>query len=123
MFGSPSSATSLRHPYRGPRHDLHAAAHRFLKEWGFFTRSETGLKPENVFLEPTLLNKLHRIGSLGCSAFVDDLPEVLAESSFPNGVQKVLFDPNNAHPRAGLIHVTSWAACADRLLAPRKVAA
>ena len=83
----------VAHPYRGPRHDLHAAAHRFLKEWGFFARSETGLKPENVFLEPTLLNKLHRIGSLGCSAFVDDLPGSAGRVIVPKRCAKGVIRP------------------------------
>jgi hypothetical protein len=105
-----------RHPYRGERHDLHAAAHDFLESHGFYAR-DTGLSPDRVFLEPTLSGKLARVGSLGCAAFVDDLPEVLAEPGFPPGVRKVLFDPAGAHARpAAVARVTSWQECGDFLL-------
>jgi hypothetical protein len=112
-----------RHPYRGTCCDLHVSAHLFLEARGFFATSETGLSPTDVFLEPTLAGKLDRIGSLGCNAFVDDLPEVLAEPLFPSEVRKVLFDPDHAHAAAGLMRVTSWAECGDRLLVQREAAA
>jgi len=100
-----------RYPYRGERHDLHAAAHTFLEAHGFFT-SDTGLSPESVYLELTLPDKLAKIGLLGCAAFVDDLPELLAEPAFPAGVRKVLFDAVGAHPTTPeYIRVTSWNEC------------
>lgn len=106
-----------RHPYRGPRHDLHAAANRFLQSHGFFDSGRTGLSADGVFLESTLAAKLGRIGSLGCAAFVDDLPEVLAEPAFPAGVRKVLFDPGaNRVVDPTIARVTSWAGCANYLL-------
>ncbi len=112
-----------RHPYRGEKHDLHAAAHAFLETHGFYA-SDTGLSPDRVFLEPTLAAKLSRVGALRCSAFVDDLPEVLSEAAFPAIVQKVLFDPANAHadhPNIG--RVTSWMQCGDMLLRARRACA
>lgn len=110
-----------RYPYRGEPHDLHAAAHRFLEVHGFFRTGDTGLSPADVYLEPTLSEKLRRIGSLRCVAFVDDLPELLAEPSFPADVRKVLFDPADVHPDGGgYTRVTSWADCAEVLLAERE---
>lgn len=113
-----------RHPYRGEQYDLHAAAHAFLESKGFYETGDTGLAPESVYFEQSLPAKIGRIGELGCSAFVDDLPEVLAEPGFPPGVRKVLFDPANAHVgAAGLARVDSWIACAELLLAKWKVSA
>jgi len=112
-----------RHPYRGEKHDLHEAAHAFLDTHGFYT-STGGLSPDRVFLEPTLSLKLARIGSLRCSSFVDDLPEVLREAAFPGAVRRILFDPANAHsddPR--FTRVTSWAECGDSLLTMRRASA
>lgn len=110
-----------KHPYRGEKHDLHAAALHFLEAHGFY---DLGLSRDRVFLELTLADKLARVGSLRCAAFVDDLPEVLGEAAFPARVRKVLFDPANAHPAVEtLTRVTSWHACADLLFAPREVAA
>lgn len=110
-----------RHPYRGEAHDLHAAAHTFLEAHSFYDTRDTGLSPDDVFLELTLAEKLRRVGVLGCAAFVDDLPELLAEPAFPAGVHKVLFDPADVHPTGlGYTRVTSWPACAEVLLAPRE---
>lgn len=110
-----------RLPFRGEQYDLHAAAHKFLETHGFYRTSDTGLSRDDVFFEPTLPKKLHRIGMLGCSAFVDDLPELLAEPAFPSGVQKVLFDPADVHPDgSGYTRVSTWQACVDVLLAERE---
>ena len=106
-----------KHPYLGPKYDLHEAAHAFLKTHGFYETSDTGLSHESVFLELTKQAKLDRIGSLGCDAFVDDLPEFLAESSFPVKPRKVLFDPADAIPeRSDYRRATSWAEVSRILL-------
>jgi len=110
-----------KHPYRGEKHDLHRAAHRFLETHGLY---DLGLSRDRVFLELTLAEKLARIGSLRCSTFVDDLPEVLSERAFPVGVQKVLFDPANAHAaHSDGSRVTSWIQCGDVLLTARRMSA
>jgi hypothetical protein len=36
-----------------------------------------------VFLEPTKADKLTRIATLGCTHFIDDLPEFLSDPGFP----------------------------------------
>lgn len=84
-----------RHPYRGEAHDLHAAARLFLNRHGLFDTTTTGLSDENVFLELTKEAKLARIAAAGCTHFVDDLPELLAEAAFPAGVSRILFDPDD----------------------------
>jgi FMN phosphatase YigB (HAD superfamily) len=104
-----------RYPYRGDRHDLHAAAHAFLHSHGFYS-SDSGLSPDRVYLEATLAAKLSRVQALRCSVFVDDLPEVLQDSGFPSGVRKVLFDPMSIHfELPSRDRVTSWEEC-SRLL-------
>jgi hypothetical protein len=85
-----------KHPFRGEKHDLHAAARRFLVVHGFLGE-ETGLGDENVYLELTKEAKLARIASSGCTHFVDDLPELLAVPEFPAGVARYLFDPAEQH--------------------------
>jgi hypothetical protein len=99
-----------RHPYLGPKHDLHAAAHTFLTAHGFYDTARTGLTSETVYLELTLKEKLERIRSLGCDAFVDDLPELLAEPAFPSSAKKVLFDPAGTNPdHSDYARASSWA--------------
>jgi hypothetical protein len=87
-----------RHPYLGEKHDLHAAAHEFLRQHGFYHTSTTGLAPDRVFLELTKDAKLARIGSAGCDWFIDDLPELLLEEQFPTAVERILFDPAGQYP-------------------------
>lgn len=87
-----------RHPYLGPKYDLHQAALDWLEKNGFFATEGIGLPRGQVFLELTKQQKLERIRSLGCTHFIDDLPEFLAEPSFPPGVQQLLFDPKDEYP-------------------------
>jgi hypothetical protein len=99
-----------KRPYLGPAHDLHGAAHGWLKAHGFYDTFRTGLAPDTVYLELTKQAKLDRIGALGCDYFIDDLPEFLAEPSFPPQPRKVLFDPADACPdNADYRRVRSWA--------------
>ena len=104
-----------RHPFRGPRHDLHAAALGWLEAHGMF--DEVGLPCEHVFFELTKEEKLARIAALGCSHFVDDLPEFLEEAAFPSEPTRLLFDPASAH-QANTRHLRceSWSAITTLLL-------
>ena len=98
-----------RFPYLGPRHDLHAAARDFLARHGFHDADGIALPPDRVFLEETKEAKLRRIAQLGCTSFIDDLPEVLDDPLFPPGVRRVLFDPGTLHrPPAGIGAAASW---------------
>jgi hypothetical protein len=103
-----------RHPYLGPRYDLHAAAREFLCEKGICD----GLIPsERVHFELTLPEKLSRIAALGCSHFIDDLPELLTEENFPPNVEKLLFDPNGqCAADARYERFTAWDELTERLL-------
>lgn len=99
-----------RHPFRGPKHDLHQAAWSWLEDRGFFDASAGGLDRSQVFFELTKEDKLARIGRCGCQSFVDDLPEFLAEPSFPSETEPVLFDPEDVHVDANHKRALSWAA-------------
>lgn len=91
-----------RYPYLGEKYDLHAAARAWLEQHG--------LAYVPTFLELTKAEKLERIGRLGCTHFIDDLPEFLTEAAFPTGVERILFDPNDSYePDARLRKMTSWA--------------
>lgn len=85
------------YPYLGPRYDLHQSARSWLREQGFYRPGL--LKEENVFLEQSKAEKLRRIARLGCTHFVDDLPEFLDEPAFPAGTKKMLFAPEGETPQ------------------------
>ena len=96
-----------RHPFIGPRYDLHQAAREWVKHYDFY--EQTGISPERVYFELSKQEKLNRIGQQGCDFFIDDLPEFLAEQDFPPGVKRILFDPNSRYPmECRFERVTSW---------------
>ncbi len=98
-----------RHPYMGPGYDLHQAAYRWLEQYGFFDSGNIGLAREHVFFELTKKEKICRIKKLGCTHFIDDLPEFLSEPTFPGNVICILFDPNRNHINGhSLQRVSSW---------------
>lgn len=84
-----------RTPYEGEDYDLHKAAGEWLALNGFFVPA-TGLTEDRVFWELTRQEKLARIRVAACTLFIDDLPEIFSDASFPEGVERVLFDPNHA---------------------------
>ena len=107
-------------PYLGPPYDLHAAAREWLAGAGF-AGDDAPVPEERVHFETTKEAKLARIGQAGCSHFIDDLPEFLAEHAFPDGVVKVLFDPHGraaAEAPPGAEVVRSWGEASELLLDP-----
>jgi len=98
-----------RFPYLGPRHDLHAAARDWLMRHGFHEPAGIGLPVERVFFEETKEAKLARVTAVGCTHFIDDLPELLAHPLFPAQVRRILFDPHAAAPLpAGTARLSAW---------------
>ena len=80
-----------RAPYLGKDHNLRLAARNWLEENGFFDEQGLGWSPDQVFFESTKAEKVARITTLGCTHYVDDLPEVL--ETLPDMITKVLFSP------------------------------
>lgn len=99
-----------RYPFLGPAYDLHQAAQAWLERNGFYDLAKIGLGRQHVYFELTKAAKLARIASAGCTLFIDDLPEFLAEPDFPAHVERLLFAPTQ--PTAAPLpfqHATSWA--------------
>jgi hypothetical protein len=106
-----------RHPYRGPAHDLHAAARGFLAEQAIVGDAPGALSWDRVIFEETLIGKLRAIASTCCTQFVDDLPEFLGHPDFPEGVGRVLFDPHGHYrDETRFQRATSWAEVAALVL-------
>jgi hypothetical protein len=83
-----------RHPYRGPRYDLHEAGLRWLYAKGFLDEVKSGISSRQVYFELTKEEKIQRIVSLKCTHFIDDLPEILLAVGIPDNIKKILFDPS-----------------------------
>lgn len=105
-----------RQPVRGPAFDLHEAARNWLRQHGLVDAPDAALVANRVFFEETKQAKLERIARMGCTHFIDDLPEFLAEPGFPPSVERILFDARGLHahdPR--FRRVTSWHGIMDVL--------
>jgi len=81
-------------PYQGPAYDLHQAARQWLTAQGFFSPMGLNWTPDQVFFEVTKQAKVDRLVALGCSHYIDDLPEIL--EMLPATVQPILFAPGGA---------------------------
>ena len=84
-----------RYPFKGPQHDLHAAATGWIDGT---LRAATGKDAvQAVYFEPTKGAKIARIADCGCDYFIDDLPEILRMPGFPPQTVRLLFDPEGNH--------------------------
>lgn len=98
-----------RHPYQGPKSDLHAAARRWLRKNLITDKGKPALEEGRVFFECSKEDKLRRIAQQGCTHFVDDLPEFLLDPAFPGQVDRILFDPEGCHAGSPHFHIArSW---------------
>jgi hypothetical protein len=104
----------------GPPYDLHASARGFL-EARRLIGGGTGLRPEHLFFELTMEDKVARALALGCEAFVDDLPEILEMPAIRDNMRPILFDPEEHFAAIDgaavrLERYTSWPAIGVALL-------
>jgi hypothetical protein len=93
-------------PFKGPAYDLHAAARDWLTLQGFFSPEGLGWSQEQVFFEPTKERKVQRIVALGCTHYVDDLPEILA--MLPETIKRILYAPTAASDWDGGPVMKTW---------------
>ncbi len=108
-----------RHPLRGPKHDMHAAARGFLVAHGLIGGDTAAIDPAHVYFELTKEEKVARAALLGVDVFIDDLPEILALPGFPQGMRKILFDPDGqfrGEPAGKFDRRRSWAAISADLV-------
>ena len=98
------------------RVNLRDAATDWMASHGFFDDDGFGLSKESVFFEPTRKEKVARIKALGCTHFIDDLPEVFLEGGFPDNVECCLFNPNGNLPPGPYTHYTTWQTLLEDLL-------
>ena len=97
--------------------DLRIAALGWLHTRGLVSSSPGLVHADDVYFEDTRPAKCRRIAALDCDVFVDDLPEVFEEESFPEGVQRILFqsDPVDQVPQDVVI-ARSWKDVADAVV-------
>lgn len=98
-----------RHPFIGPKYDLHAAAREWIET---HLRDAAGpfLPPENLFFELTKPEKAARIGARRCGWFIDDLPEILTAPEFPRETVPILFAPEGGTAEGVETTLSDWGA-------------
>ena len=97
-----------RHPFIGPKYDLHQAA-RLWVEHHLKDGPRPLVRAEDVHFELTKEEKLRRIEAVRCDYYIDDLPEILLAKEFPSETRRILFDPDAHHDdAASLVRVRSW---------------
>ena len=102
-------------PVAGQPFNLHAAARSWLSSHGVASALEEG-----VYFEGQRAGKLARIKSLGCTHFIDDLPEFLTEENFPLGVERLLFDPGrSSSPDRRYHQFQSWRQISEYFCQPK----
>ena len=93
-------------PYKGPAYDLHQAALNWLEKYGFFNPDVLNWRRHQVFFEESKQAKARRIQALGCTHYIDDLPDIL--EMLPSSIQTILYDPNQCHSAERSFHLTHW---------------
>ena len=78
-------------PYLGPKYDLHDSAMKWLERNNFFSADGLRMSKDNVYFELTKESKINRIEILGCTHYVDDLPEILMLLN--NNIKKIHYNP------------------------------
>jgi hypothetical protein len=97
-----------RHPFIGPRYDLHQAALDWVRD-SLCDESGPLVSPGQIYFELTKDAKLERISQTRCDYFIDDLPEILLASGFPVSTQRILFDPEGLNREAAtIVPMPSW---------------
>ncbi|XGB40475.1 MAG: hypothetical protein LVT47_07655 [Cyanobacteria bacterium LVE1205-1] len=83
-----------RTPYQGTAYESTPGGPPMAHCPGLFLPGWVELGPDQVFFEVTKQEKVNRIVTLGCSHYIDDLPEIL--EMLPDPVQPILFAPGGA---------------------------
>lgn len=95
-----------RKPYKGPEYDLHKAAWTWLEKHNFFNEKGTNWEKKQVYFEETKEAKIKRIKDLGCTHYIDDLPNIL--TMIPKEIKKILYDPKNVHANEKFSKLERW---------------
>lgn len=92
-------------PYAGPAYDLHSAARAWVDKWLICNGL---IDHDSVVFCETRERKIEYIKMLQCNAFLDDLPEVIEDASFPEDCKAILFDPFGCHRDLAHCRIEEW---------------
>lgn len=72
------------------RINLRQAAWAWMMNNGFFAPDGFGLHMEEIYFETTRADKIARIAALDLTHFIDDLPDLFEDRTFPEGPERLL---------------------------------
>jgi hypothetical protein len=101
-------------PYAGPKYDLHAAANQWISSHLTLSGQKNSISSmpiipsSNIYFLEHKSEKIQKIAELGIDYFLDDLPSILLDPSFPRDTCGILFDPSSSQ-RVSLPQIPSVA--------------
>ena len=94
-------------PFMGKQWDLHAAARAWLNQHEMHAHPGLNISHERTFFELTKQAKRNRIVAVGCTHYVDDLPEIL--EMLPDTIIKIHFSPEGyLNSNSDWLAMRSW---------------
>ena len=93
-------------PYKGPKYDLRDAALKWLEAKGFFEKNGLNWHMSQIHFESTKEEKIRKIVELGCTHYIDDLPEIL--TMLPNHIKKIHFNPYVSNTKHEFQQLKCW---------------
>jgi len=96
---------------------LRVEAMKWMESKRFFDPDFFEMEKEDVYFADTREEKVAKIAELECDCFIDDLPEVFAEKTFPESVEKVLYGKYRPdETMKSVIPLSSWEEISFHLL-------
>lgn len=95
---------------------LRQEALRWMTAKRFFGPEYCGINKEDVFFVDTREEKVKKIGLLKCDWFIDDLPEVFEEPSFPVETKQILFGSYESEIYHNTTVINSWRKISEKIL-------
>jgi hypothetical protein len=96
--------------------DLRQAALDWMQGQGFFSPAGLAIERHQVIFADSRRQKCQTIGALRCDLFIDDLPELFADSAFPADTRRILFhDAPPPIPCGRFEALGSWKEIADAI--------
>ena len=90
--------------------DLRVAARTWMRAKNFFSPSGLKFEDKDVHFASTREDKINLINKLSCGIFIDDLPEVLMEPTFPASCSKILFGTSYDKLASNILPCSNWPA-------------
>lgn len=109
-FGLPLVVVSHKSNFSNavPGPNLRDAALGWMRANGFFDLDGLGFSADDIHFEGRQSEKVLRINELGCSHFIDDLPQVFADKSFSNKVLRILLSADGDRDDTADAVISDW---------------